>query len=137
MLSRPQFRGFTVVEVVLSLGIVAILLLSVIALFTRGMVVLSHSKQVSAATDAAEECMETIKAGGPSLIAAGLYDGRADDPVDLGTGFPPSPYPRTTEGFPVVVQATTAGAPAGTMAILVEVYYESAQKVILQTYLPL
>lgn len=130
-------QGFTIVEIILSLGIVAVLLLSLIALFTRGMVMLGHSKQISAANDAAVECLEIVKASGVAAVTPGRFDGRAGDPADAGTGFPPAPYPRTVDGYPLVVEATTSGAPVGTIAVSVEVYYDREQKVVLQTYLPL
>ena len=101
-------------------------------MFTQGMYVLSHSKQVDFATERAHECLETVRALGSAAIVPGTYDSRSGDaPV---SGFPPTPYNPIPDDFPMVVEATTTGAPAGTIAVRVEVYYEPERKVSLETY---
>lgn len=129
-------RGLSLAEVIIAIGLLAVAIVSLVAMFSRGMIQLGHSKQVSQATDAAQTCLETIKAGGPGFVALGTFDGRQDDPANAD-GFPPAPYPKTAEGYPLVVRASQTGTPAGTVAVSVEVFYESGQKVYLETYLGL
>ncbi|HIB68580.1 MAG TPA: prepilin-type N-terminal cleavage/methylation domain-containing protein, partial [Phycisphaerales bacterium] len=62
-------RGFSLVEVALSIAILSILLLALFAMFTQGMYVLSHSKEVDLATERAHDCMETVRALGVGSIA--------------------------------------------------------------------
>ncbi len=120
-------------EVLVAIGIIAVAILALVLMFTRGMVMLGHSKQISEATDAAQVCLETIKAKGVGFVVPGHYDGRVKDPsVD---GFPPSPYPRTAQNYPVVVRATRTGAPLGTISIAVDVHYDEKNRVTLATYL--
>ena len=128
-------RGFSLIEVALSIAILAIILLGISAMFTQGMYVLSHSKQVDLATERAQECLETIRALGVGSVVAGTYDSRAGDvPV---SGFPPTPYNPIPDDYPMVVEATTTGAPTGTIAVRVDVYYEQNRKISLETYFSL
>ena len=102
------------------------------AMLTQGMYVLSHSKQVDAATERAHECLETIRALGVGSIVVGTYDSRGGDiPV---SGFPPLPYNSVPDDYPMRVDATFTGAPPNTISVKVDVYYEQNRKVSLQTY---
>ena len=125
----------SLIEVAIAIAVTSVILLSLLLMFTRGMFVLSHSKQVDRATELAQHCIETIRANGPAAITLGRYDSRAGDAPDGGTGFPPFPYNPLPTDLPLVVNATTTGVPAGLIAVEVEVYYEANQKVRLQTYI--
>lgn len=122
-------------EVALSIAILSILLLALFAMFTQGMYVLSHSKEVDLATERANGCMETIRALGAGAIVPGTYDSRAGDaPV---SGFPPTPYNPVPDEYPMVVEATSVGVPAGTISVRIDVYYDQNRKVSLETYFSL
>lgn len=101
-------------------------------MFTQGMSTLSQSKQVTLATERAHECLETIRATGSASIVAGRYDSRIPDPPTAG--FPPPPYSPTPDQYPMVVEATTVGAPPNCISVKVDVYYDEEQKITLQTY---
>ena len=125
--------GFSVIEVLVAIAILGVAILALVAMYTRGMIMLGHSKQVSAATDAAQACLENVKAKGSGFVALGSFDGRVGDPTQ--DGFPPAPYPRTEHNYPLVVRATRTGAPAGTISIAVDVHYDDQNRVTLATYL--
>lgn len=128
-------RAFSLLEVAVSIAILSIILLSIFAMFTQGMHVLSHSKQVDFATERAQECLETVRAFGVGAVVAGTYDSRIGDmPV---SGFPPYPYNPAPSDYPMVVEATTTGAPPGTIAVRADVYYQPDRKVSLETYFSL
>lgn len=128
-------RGFSLVEVALSIAILSILLLALFAMFTQGMYVLSHSKEVDLATERAHDCMETVRALGVGSIVPGTYDSRNGDPP--ASGFPPAPYNPVPDQYPMVVEATSVGAPAGTISVKIDVYYDQDRKVSLETYFSL
>ena len=104
-------------------------------MFTQGMYVLSHSKQVDFATERAHQCLETVRALSVGAIVPGTYDSRSGDAP--ASGFPPPPYNPTPDAYPMVVNASTTGAPAGTIALRVDVYYDQNRKVSLETYFSL
>lgn len=132
---RIAGRGFSLAEVVLSIGLLSVILLSVFAMFTQGMHILSHSKQVDSATEKAQECLEAIRVLGAATVAEGIYDSNNGDTPT--SSIPLVPYSPTSEDYRTVVEATMTGAPAGTMAVRVDVYYERDRKVSLETYFSL
>lgn len=101
-------RGFSLVEVSLSIAILSIILLSLFAMFTQGMFLLSHSKQVDQASERAHECLETVRNMGVASVVPGVFDSRAGD-APIG-GFPPPPYNPAPDDYPMVVEATTTGS---------------------------
>ena len=128
-------RGLSVIEVMLALGVLSIALLGIVAMYTQGLYLLSHNKQVARATELAQENLEKIKANGVTLISPGLYDSRIGDQPDALTGFPPPPYNAVGQTeYPIVIEATEVGAPAGVIAVTVRVYFEKERNVELQTY---
>ncbi len=101
-------RGFFLAEVLVSLGLVALALLSLMGVFTS---IFRHTQQTSEATAAmhiARECLERCAVLGANAIPDGtvVFDGHHPDPV-VGE-FPPSPYPvHKVDGqeFTLVVRA--------------------------------
>ncbi len=75
-------------------------ILALVLLFTRGLVLMRQSDDVSRATEVARRMMETIRQRGhqnvPGTIQA--FDGNLPDPADPALDFPPPPYPRVDHG---------------------------------------
>ncbi len=113
---RPGVRfphnGLTLGEVIVALGLLAIVTLSLLAAFTSGVRMMSQSTDLSMATDCARDFMETVKSEGYDLTAVGKFDGRLPTASDSATGFPPNPYPvatRNDQNYSLVVDCTQHG----------------------------
>lgn len=82
---------------VLSLGLIAVVLLAVIGLFSSAIRLQGQSQERSAATDAGRRLMERIRSEPnvvPNAPAAWIGGELAYTPFDVGPPtFPPSPYP--------------------------------------------
>ncbi len=135
---KKSRRGLALAEVVLAVGILAVAVLSLVLVFTKGMTFLLQSNQVAGATDVGREFLEVVRSNGYAFVSPGTYDGRIPTAQNGGTGFPPAPYPvgaRSDQNYTLVVQADTAGMPPNTIAVKVDVYWNARGKVSLQTYL--
>ena len=131
---RDGYQALSLAEIIIAVGILAIAILAIAGMFTHGIVMLGQSRQVTDATNAGQACLERITARGPEGISEGVFDGRVPTPANSDAQFPPQPYPRTEQGYPMVVRATRVGAPVGTIGLTVEIYYSSRSKVTLATY---
>ena len=106
--ARPgsSFRGFTITEVIISVGLLAVALLAVIGLFTSTIKMQSQSQERAEATYLVRQLMDRIRATPDNVPAAPrtwIGGELAFDPLDAGPPtFPPSPYPfrrSPTEGY--------------------------------------
>lgn len=107
-------EGFSIPEVIIAFGLLSVVILSIVAVFTSGLRLQSQAQRVTAATEVARALLEAVRADGFSAIpqTGALFDGRKSDPVDSGTGFPPAPYPRGIVGgttYEVVVETKPHG----------------------------
>lgn len=60
-IKRKQKKGFSLIEVLVTIFILAIILISLISVFIYGFNLLSRTKQVTLATQAAQETVEFIR----------------------------------------------------------------------------
>ncbi len=81
-------------ELVVSVGLLAVVGLALLAGFTAGLKLMQQSTNLTMATDLGREVLENIKSSGYNQTALGTFDGRAGDPEDPTTGFPEAPYPQ-------------------------------------------
>lgn len=87
-------RGVTLVEVLLSLGLVAAALITIVSVFLAGLQATRLKQQTSVAEDLCRQIVERSKELSGLPGAAQVFDGGVPDP-GVG-GFPPSPYPQVT-----------------------------------------
>ena len=87
--------GFSLLEVLLVLGLMALLLITLFGLLTRSLLSMSHSEQSQQAMSIAREQIEQIKSRRVPF-QLGQFDGRAADAKV--SGFPPAPYPGKIQG---------------------------------------
>ena len=141
MVANRKSQALSLLEVMLAFGVLSVALLGVIALFTNGLRLMSHSKQLTAATEVGRQVLESVKTAGYSSIPGTdiVFDGRGatPDPQILGPpDFPPRPYPtEVVDGgnYEVVVRVTTPPASPTLRAVEVEVYYARGGSSVLQT----
>ena len=116
---RPRF-GLSLLEVMISLGILAVAILALLSVFVGGLSLMQRSNELAAANNVAKSTLEAIKrdiqASGFSFVPSDsyTYDGRVpDSALNRGTSvFPPAPYPSTTvdgEKYTVMVEGATEG----------------------------
>lgn len=133
-------RGLTLLEVMLALGVVAVAMLALAAVFISGLDLIARSKEIAVATELGREVVEQTKLNvrqlGFDFIPPGdyVYNGKNGDPA-LGTPqFPPLPYPSivTAESeFFIVVSGTQTSADLRRM--VVEVHWGERSKIVLET----
>ena len=118
-------RGLTLIEVVLSLGILSVVLLSLLAVFTSGLKLARSSDQATVATTVGQEFMELVRARGFGSTAVGVYDGRLNDPPDPSTGFPFTPYPAIAIDHETYTLVVTCEDVSPTLrSVKVDVYWD-------------
>lgn len=86
-------RGYSLLEVMLGLVILAILSSTLTLILTGGLKLLGQSERSDAANALASEMIQRIREYAEEPVE-GVYDGRTPTPRVLG--FPPSPYPSKT-----------------------------------------
>lgn len=91
---RSLNRGLTIAELVVSVGLLAVVGLALLAAFTAGLKLMQQSTNLTMATDLGREMLENINAGGYAQTALGTFDGRLGQKPDPATGFPGTPYPQ-------------------------------------------
>lgn len=131
--SRPG--AFTLAEVILSVGLLAVALLTVIGLFTAAIRVQAQSQERSNATALGKHLMERIRAA-PNIVpvapASWIGGEMASDPLDPGPpAFPPAPYPYLHGcAFDVHLEIPTQ---PGMKLVRVVVRWEEGKQIVLQT----
>ena len=120
-----SFRGVTVIEILLALGILSIALLSLLATFTSGLKLSQVSNEVTTATTVGQEFLELAKVRGYAQTAVGTFDGRVPD-TSAGVGFPYSPYPAVTrDGRTYTLVVSCSDVSATIRDIKVDVYWDN------------
>lgn len=127
--------GFTLSEVMISVGLLAVALLAVIGIFTSAIKLQSQSQERSAATDWARRLIERIRATPSNVPAAPFswYGGEmASTPTFPGPPqFPPLPYPYI-DGFSFDVHLEPSPRP-GVKLVKVVVHWDEGKQLELQT----
>ena len=139
---RVGFRrfaaGLTLVELTIAIGIVALAILALVLLFSRGIVLMRQADDVGRATEVARRLMESIRQRGhPGVPAtASVFDGSLPDAVDPSLDFPPAPYPRVNHGGSEYVIKVFC-EPEGDILkyVRVEVWWDENSKVAVETSL--
>lgn len=119
----------------LSIGLLAIALLTVIGLFTSAIKFQSQSQERTKAMELGKRMMERIRSA-PNVVPDAPYSwigGEfASDPlIDAPPPFPPSPYPYEA-GFSFDVHLETSTRP-GMKLVRVVVRWDEGKNVVLQT----
>lgn len=133
-------RGLTLVEVMLALGILAVAILGLVALFGSGLRLQSQSDRVSAATEIGQAFLERVRDGGVSGLPdhAAVFDGRVPSTPDAASGFPPAPYPQVDRQgtiYHLVVEVVTHGADR--RSVQVQVHWGENSRIALESsYVP-
>ncbi|MEW6279274.1 MAG: type II secretion system protein [Candidatus Eremiobacterota bacterium] len=137
-------RGFSLAELVLAFGVVAVAILSLVAVFLSGVRLTARSRELSSGTEVAHQVMEQVKLnvrqGGFGYLPPGSYnfDGKNPDP-QVGVPpllFPPAPYPTTTvnnRDYTVLVSGQELSPTL--KELRVEVHWGDQSRVVLETHL--
>ncbi|MBX3172571.1 MAG: prepilin-type N-terminal cleavage/methylation domain-containing protein [Candidatus Eremiobacteraeota bacterium] len=86
-------RGLTLLEVLISLGLVAIALIAIVTVFLTGLRSTRVKEQTAVATDLCRQVLERSKGLGGLPTSTMIFDGSV--PTAAVGGFPPGPYPGT------------------------------------------
>ncbi|MBI3924632.1 MAG: hypothetical protein HY319_03755 [Armatimonadetes bacterium] len=126
-------QGVTLMEILIAIGIVAIAILALVAVFISGTKLVAQSQEVATGTQVARAELERIRDSGYDRVPDTdlTFDGRIPDATV--SGFPPLPYPSSPEGYQVVVTVSQRGYYL--KSVTVEAHWGSDQRVVLQTYL--
>jgi hypothetical protein len=115
-------RAITLAEVVLALGLMVLVVLTVMALFGKGLRLSSKNRDAVAATQLANSLHERL-VGGTITLPGGATSFDGSIPQAAVSGFPPAPYPaQTVDATDYTLKVTTA--PVATVANLVQVSVE-------------
>lgn len=135
---RGDPRGFTLSEVMVAIGLLAVALLAVISLFTAALRLQAQLQERTEAASLGRELMERIRAAPGTVPAAprSWYGGEMEDtPYDLGPPrFPPAPYP-FHNGYSLDVELEDAPRP-GMKLVRVGVRWKGGKKLAFQTFIP-
>lgn len=133
MNKRPQ-AAFSLAEVLFSILLTGISVLSLITVLIGGMRLLENSQEVSEATGVGREQMEAIVAHKytGSLPSSAVWDGRAGDPPTAG-GFPPAPYPGRQQKFLYQTRVQVSAIDAQRSCVSVQVFWNRQSSLQLTT----
>lgn len=130
-------RGFSLSELLVSLGLLTFAILALLGVFISGLSWMGHSELQSSANQVALEVIEAIRSeGGYSYLPEDSirFDGRVGDPkVD---DFPPDPYPDLLlDGviYQVVVEVRQHPELVGVRGVRVEVYWGDTGRTVVET----
>lgn len=118
----------------LAVGVLAVAILSLLALFGSGLRLMDQANDVSRATEVARSVVEATKLLGYDGIPDGTvtFDGKNGD-VAAG-GFPPEPYPSITlDGVEYFVIASTQPVEDTLKSVRVEVVWGARGRLSVET----
>lgn len=126
-----RFRGLSLLEVMLALGLVSTAVLAIMSVYTMGLRQSAKAEKVVKATEMAREVLENTAALGFDKLpdTDRVFDGRVDAPQL--NGFPPAPYP-ARDGLEAYVIVDQLGPEL--RSVCVKVYFEKEHSVVFQTY---
>lgn len=108
-------------EVMVSIGMLAVAALSLLTVFIGGLKLMQRSNEMAAANDVAKSVLEAVKRDtdihGLTAVPPGItkFDGRLPDAKDIAgpVPFPPDPYPATTVNetdYTIMVESSDDGS---------------------------
>ena len=105
-ISHPSTQGLSLLEVIFSIGLVAIVLVALLTVMIGGLKLIEQSERVEVGTGLAREQVEQIKSYLYSPVD-GVFDGNT--PTPTVNGFPPGPYPKAIKNrdYFLVVRVTS------------------------------
>lgn len=137
-------RGYSLMELVLALGVVTVAVLALITVFISGLELSARSRDLATATELARAVMErtklNLRTAGFAYVPAGSYtfDGRAPAPR-VGApplDFPPDPYPGVPnlngQRYSVLVTGSEPN-PGKLKEMRVEVLFGPSSRVVVET----
>jgi type II secretory pathway pseudopilin PulG len=130
-------RAYSLMEVILGIGLMGVALLSLVALLSSGLRLKTRLTQVTVATELARTTLERTKSLGFAAlpISGSFFDGSVYTP-QTGSGFPPSPYPAQvidSRQYVVNVWVNEVVGRARLKNIIVQVSWAERSKVVLST----
>ena len=125
-------RGFTLLEVILALGLVPILALSLFFLFSRSLRLRRQADDVTRGTEVARLEMEAIRRLQFNQIPAAITcDGALATPPS--GGFPPAPYPQLLQDGQLYTLRVDTASENGCRAVRVQVSWPGAHSLFVET----
>ena len=133
--------GLSLLELVLSFGILAIAILALIGVFASGVTIAAQARDLSVATELGRQTMERIRSTTKELdfshIPNGQYtfDGRLEHPTTGTPPFPPTPYPSVkinNHKFDIVVTGEELVLDK-IKNIKIEVYWDDVSHITIET----
>lgn len=128
-------RGFSLLEILIGMGLISVGLLTLIGVYTQGLRLLNRGQEMTLASEVGREFLMQVEAQGYAVIPAEatVFDGRIPDPKDEETGFPPFPYPETTDQ---TMKLEVSTFPVGELvqSVTVKVFYDEQSYIKFQTY---
>ena len=130
----PRSKGVSLLELLISMVLLAIAVLALLLLFGRGLKLNSQAEELTRAAEVGRELLEELRVRGgyAKVVPGATFDGRAGDAqID---GFPPEPYPTVeieNRTYQIVVK--TAQETPRVRAVLVEVWWDNDSKTTLET----
>lgn len=121
-LQPTTYNGFTLIEVMVALGIFSLITLALISVFIYALRINKETENQTVAAYAAQEQMETMLSHAYNAISGGTVEPKArlaDDPDDYRY-----PFWRQTEVAYVNDDMTSAGSDTGMKRIDVTVFWE-------------
>lgn len=127
-------RGYSLVEVVLAIGLFGVALLGITALFIGGLGLSFQNSESYQAVQLGQQIIERTHA--PVMISsvARSFDGRTPD--SAVAGFPPAPYPSVRLGeqeYKFLVRTLPKSGTPNLYELRVEVYASSGNKAVVET----
>lgn len=106
-ISTDRKRGFSLLEVMLTVGLLALVVVGLLVVFEGGLKLLEQAEQTETASSIARQELEQIKLG---ATVDGFFDGATPTPPI--NGFPPAPYPAVVRNrsYHLVVRATSTSS---------------------------
>lgn len=119
-------RGYSLIEVALALGLLALVTLSVVAVVGAGLRARLQGEQHVVATEIANDVLERIRADGYLSIpaVATSFDGRIPQPP-VGD-FPPPPYPSPSQAPEYRIQVESEPVARNLRRVRVTVFSKEA-----------
>lgn len=141
---RRRQRALTLMETIVSIGLLATATLALLTVITGGLKLMQRSNEMAAANDIAKSVLERVKRDTRlhtiDVIPPGDYtfDGRNPDERDTSGAapFPPEPYPGVKVGerfYTVVVEGREEGTRV--RRVKVSVYWDDDSPLVLETLL--
>lgn len=120
--------GFSLAEVLVALGLFAVIALGIVAVVLSNLRLNRQGDKLTLATQMARTLLETTKSRTYANITVGTWDGTT--PANPTTGFPPAPYPGSGD---YRIQVVAADYSPATRSVQVDVSWGTQAKVRLYT----